>query len=127
MAKTPQISPSEWRVMAWLWEHGTATANEVVAGIEPETAWSHRTIRTLLARLVAKGALGVHKGGREQSYVPKVRQRDCVRAESRSFLSRVFRGALAPALATFLEERQLSPSEVEELKALLDEKSRRRP
>jgi BlaI family penicillinase repressor len=121
----PQISPAEWRVMSWLWEHGPATANEVIAGLEPETSWNHRTIRTLLSRLVAKGAAAKRRGEREQVYSSKVSQRECVRAESRSFLARVFGGALAPALATFLEDRRLSASEIEELRALLDEQSRR--
>jgi BlaI family penicillinase repressor len=48
-----------------------------------------------------------------------------VRAESRSFADRVLGGSASPLIATFLRESKLSPREIDELRALLDEKARR--
>ena len=48
----------------------------------------------------------------------------CARLESRSFLSRVFDGDVAPALLHLLKSADLSPAEIDQLKRLLDEASR---
>ena len=75
-------------------------------------------------RLVKQGALGFEKQGRAYLYHPLVNEADCVRAESRSFLSRVYGGALLPMLAHFIEEENLSPEEIEELRRILAERGR---
>jgi BlaI family penicillinase repressor len=81
-----------------------------------------KTVKTLLNRLVKKGALGFTKEGRAYLYEPLVAERDCVTAESTSFLERVFGGSLQPMLAHFVESRKLSPAEIAELKRLIKQK-----
>jgi len=110
--------------MKVLWARAPATANNVVEALSSTTSWSPKTIRTLLNRLVHKKALGFKKRGREYHYFPLVDERTCVRAESQSFLKRVYGGSLKPMLAAFLQEQDLSPEEIAELKRILDEKGR---
>ena len=86
------------------------------------TAWKPKTVKTLLNRLVQKKALGFQRQGRAYRYFPLVDEQACVRAESRTFLRRVYGGALAPMLAAFLEEQELSPGEIADLRRILDEK-----
>jgi BlaI family transcriptional regulator, penicillinase repressor len=125
MAKSiPRISEAEWQVMKALWGKGSATANEVVEALAGATAWKPKTIRTLLNRLVQKKALGYKKDGREYLYHPLIKEDACVRAESRSFLQRVYGGAVTPMLAAFLESENLSAGEIAELKRILDQKKR---
>ena len=57
--KLPRISDSEWRVMQVLWEQGPQTANNVVEALSGEVEWNPRTIKTLISRLVKKGAVKV--------------------------------------------------------------------
>src|SRR5688572_28828510 len=121
MAKrTPSISDAEWQVMEVLW-HADApmTANDVVARLESRTDWNPRTVKTLLNRLVNKGALAFQADGKRYLYRPKVSRGECVRVQSRSFLSRVFGGATGAALLHFVEEHDLSPAEIEQLKRVL--------
>lgn len=118
----PRISESEWVVMKELWSRHPLTAGEVVASLEGRTAWGPATIKTLLNRLVGKGALGFEKRGREYLYRPLVTEEECVRAESSSFLKRVFGGALTPMLAAFIEREELSPDDLAHLKRMLQEK-----
>lgn len=120
----PRISESEWVVMKELWRQHPQTAGELIQTLSGRSAWSPATIKTLLNRLVGKGALGFDKQGREYRYRPLVTEEACVRAESDSFLDRVFGGALAPMLASFLERESLSPEERARLKALLDAQSK---
>lgn len=118
----PRISESEWVVMKELWNQHPQTAGDLIQTLSGRSAWSPATIKTLLNRLVGKGALGFEKQGREYLYRPLVTEAACVRAESASFLDRVFGGALAPMLASFLEQESLSPEELERLKGLLEAK-----
>ncbi len=125
MTDIPRISDAEWRVMRVLWEHAPRTANEVIAALADKTPWNPRTIRTLLNRLVRKGALGYRQEGRAYRYYPLAKEAACIHAESESFLARIFDGAVQPMLAHFLEGRKLTPAEIAELRRLLDEEEER--
>src|SRR6476661_8368232 len=131
MPNFPQISDAEWDVMKVVWDHGPLTAGEVVRHLAAERRWSPRTVKTLLSRLVKKGAAEVRTedadtasggagggagGGRRFLYRARVSREACVRRESRSFLSRVFDGAAAPAVLHLL-----SQCDVEEFKRLSPE------
>ncbi len=116
------ISGAEWRVMEVIWERTTATAAEVVAALSPSTRWKHRTIRTLLARLVEKGVLAAKPDGNRYLYRPLVRRDRCVRQESQSFLRRVFRGDVGELLIHMVQDADISAAQIKELKSLLDEK-----
>ena len=122
MKRLPRISESEWQVMKVLWAKSPATANDVIAALSGVCEWSDKTVRTLLNRLVNKKALAYTKDGRSYLYRPLVDERQCVRAESRSFLHRVYGGALMPMLAAFLDEDELSAEEIADLRRMLDEK-----
>jgi BlaI family transcriptional regulator, penicillinase repressor len=119
--KTPRISDAEWEVMRVAWARGSVTAQEVVDALA-DIGWSPRTIKTLLNRLKTKGALGYEARGKAYVYRPAVRQEDCVRQESQSFLDRVFAGATAPLLVHFVKRAKLSREEIDELKKILGEK-----
>jgi BlaI family penicillinase repressor len=123
MKRTPRISDAEWQVMKVLWAKSPASANDVIAALDGRCDWSHKTIRTLLARLVAKKAVAYRKDGRTYLYRPLVQERECVRVESRSFLQRVYGGAFQSMLAAFLEDDELSVDQIADLKRLLDEKT----
>src|SRR5262245_54060676 len=97
-----RISDAEWQVMQVVWERKAATAAEVIAALAAATEWRHRTIRTLLARLVDKGVLAAEADGNRYLYRPLVSRGKCVRAESQSFLKRVFGGDAGELLVHFV-------------------------
>ncbi len=80
------ISGAEWRVMEVIWQRPTATAAEVIAALASATDWKHRTIRTLLARLVEKGVLAAQPDGNRHLYRPLIHAATnvCGRKASRS-------------------------------------------
>src|SRR2546426_12206952 len=119
--KIPSLSGAEWQVMQVVWEEHPLAANEVVGRLEAK-AWHPRTVKTLLGRLVRKGALTFKQEGKRYLYSPGVARDCCVREATRSFLQRGFGGAAAPALVHFVEQADLKPKEIEHLKALLDRK-----
>lgn len=117
-----QISDAEWDVMRVLWESEPRTAAEVIQALSPSHNWNHRTVRTLLARLVEKAALTYEVEGSRYLYRSAVSQDACVRQRSQSFLSKVFGGDIGALVTHFVEDAQLSTGEIEELSRLLDTK-----
>jgi BlaI family transcriptional regulator, penicillinase repressor len=96
------------------------TAGEVVDAVAAGQSWAPRTIKTLLNRLVQKGAVEVTVDGRRYLYRARVPRDAVVRRESRSFLSRVFGGAVAPAVVHLLEHSDLTPQEIDQLREILE-------
>lgn len=92
MKHPPQISGAEWQVMEALWRKKRLTANEVIVALGDCTGWKPNTVRTLLARLVKKGALKVAVEGNRYIYTPRFPREQHVSGESESFLSRIFGG-----------------------------------
>ena len=111
--------------MQVFWSRPGSTADEVVAALTGKATWSPRTIRTLINRLLSKKALTFEKEGRKYRYFPAVKQAQCVKAERRSFVQRVYGGTVTPMLAAFIEEAELSREDIEELKRMLDRKGRK--
>ena len=122
--KIPSISEAEWEVMTVIWSQNPITAGEVVDILAPKKKWNPRTVKTLLNRLVKKGALAYAVDGKKYLYRPKVRQDQCVTHESRSFLGRVFAGDAAAMLVRFVDEIELSPEEINQLKRAIDKNGR---
>jgi len=120
--RLPKIAESEWRVMQVLWEHGPLTANEVVEELAGAVMWKPRTVKTLIARLVKKGAVRFKAEGSRYRYSAVVSKSECIRSETKSFVRRVYQGAMKPALAAFLEDAGLSPQEIRELQEILEQK-----
>ena len=118
----PKIADSEWRVMRVLWERGPQTANDVVIALSGEVKWKPRTIKTLISRLVKKGAIKVTEEGYRYRYSTAVAESACIRSETKSFVRRVYQGASKPALAAFLEDADLSEQEIDDLQKMLDRK-----
>jgi BlaI family penicillinase repressor len=81
-------------------------------------------VNTFLTRLVEKGVLRVRREGKSNIYSPAKTREQCIRAESDSFLRRVFRGATGPMLLHFVERAELSPDEIRELERLLKQKKK---
>lgn len=120
MAETVELSDAEWRVMNLVWERTSVSAQDVIAALAAPCGWSQATVRTMLHRLVKKGALAFTPDGNRYDYRAAVRRSDCVRRAARSFLERVFNGEAAPLLAHFVKSARFTPEELAELRELLN-------
>jgi len=122
--KPVRISDSEWQIMSLIWEQFPITASDIIGALSQRTGWHPRTIRTLLDRLVKKGALRAALSGRRYLYEPLVSMEACLRQESRSFLDRLFGGEPALMLLYLVKESKLTNEEIKELKRLLTRKEK---
>ena len=71
-ADRPALSPAEWEVMKTLWEQGPLDARSVFKALADEREWAYQTVKTLLSRLVAKGAVEYDQVGNSYLYRPAV-------------------------------------------------------
>lgn len=106
--------------MEALWRESPVAADELVARVKESTSWGEATIRTLIHRLLKKGALRSERAGGRHRYHPALDRSDYVDAESRNFLERLFQGELSPLVSHFAERRNLSPEDVRRLRALVE-------
>ena len=114
------ISEAESRVMEVLWRKAPQSSEDIVAVLLQESDWHEKTIRTLLGRLLGKGAVNAEKDGRRYLYSPTLSREQWQSQESRSLLDRVFGGRLSPLLAHFSQHEKLSTKDVAELRKLLE-------
>lgn len=125
MKHLPQISEAELEVMKIVWKHAPVNTNEITDALCRTTSWSPKTIQTLIKRLVNKGALTYEKKGRIFVYTPLIKQKEYIEQQSTSFLNRFFHGNLTAMVSSFLEEDRLSEKELEELRSLLSDDTRK--
>jgi predicted transcriptional regulator len=116
----PRISEAESRVMQVLWDRAPRSAEDVVAVLAPQTDWHAKTIKTLVNRLLRKGAISATRDGRRYLYAPQLTREAWQAAESQNLLERVFDGRLAPMLAHFSRHEKLSARDVRELRELVE-------
>lgn len=115
------ISDAEALVMEVLWRDHPLGADEVLAALSAQTGWAEPTVKTLLNRLLNKGAIQARKEGRRYLYTPVLPRVDWVGQQSAGMLERLFGGRVAPLVAHFSEQGRLSPADIAELKKLIAE------
>ena len=114
------ITSAESVVMEVLWRQGPRDAEEIVASLADSQAWSTTTVRTLLDRLVKKGAVAKKKQeGKSIVFSHLVERADYTHAESKSLIDRLYEGRLGPLFAQFSERERLSDEDVAQLKAII--------
>lgn len=116
-----QVTEAESVVMDVLWTRHPLSADEVVAALAGREDWQEPTIKTLLNRLLNKGAIRAEKQGRRYLYSPVLQREAWVLGESQGLLERLFDGRVAPLVAHFSAQRKLSRDDVAELRRLLEE------
>ncbi|PTT65490.1 BlaI/MecI/CopY family transcriptional regulator [Stenotrophomonas sp. HMWF003] len=113
-----QISEAEAVVMDVLWRSHPLGADEVVAALAARD-WAEPTIKTLLNRLLTKGAISASRDGRRYLYSPVLQRQAWVAEQSSGMLDKLFDGRVAPLVAHFSQRGQLSAQDIAELKQLI--------
>jgi BlaI family transcriptional regulator, penicillinase repressor len=118
------VSSAESLVMEALWRRSPLSAEEIIAEVAAPQDWSAVTVKTLLNRLLNKGAISAEKDGRRYLYSPVLARADYLQSESEDLIDRLFGGRIAPLVSHFSENRPLSREDIEELKRLIAELDR---
>lgn len=116
------ISDAESQVMEVLWQAGAPLpAEDVAAALSGSHSWQEATVKTLLNRLLNKGAVAAEKDGRRYLYRPVLARDQWVASESSGLVDRLFGGRIAPLVAHFGKQKKLSREDLDELTKLIEE------
>lgn len=108
--------------MEVLWRApGPVVAEQVVVALSGSQHWQTATVKTLLNRLLKKGAIAAQKDGRRFLYQAVLPREAWVARECESLVQRLFGGRIAPLVAHVGSRRKLAQADIKELRKLLDE------
>ena len=110
------VSDSELEILEVLWASDCAlNAAEIRNILNEHKNWERTTILTLINRLVKKGAIAQEK--REvYYYTPCIRRETDVRAETKSFVDKSFKGRTKSLAAALVDSDALTKEDIEELR-----------
>jgi len=115
MQKKVIINDSELPIMKVLWKQDGITSPEILAQLRGNKS----TLKTLLGRLVSRGAVRTEEiNQRNYRYYAVVSEEDYIAGQRRSFLQKVFDGSAEKMLLNFVREENISP---EDLRSLLNQ------
>jgi predicted transcriptional regulator len=107
------------QLLQLLWEESPLGATEIAERVPDERGWTITTVKTLLSRLVAKGALTAKPQGRKYLYSPAIERDQVAANQARGLIDRLFGGRVSPLVAQLAEQRQLDEQDIAELEALI--------
>ncbi|GLX79687.1 BlaI family transcriptional regulator [Thalassotalea insulae] len=114
-----EISQTEFEVLDVLWQQYPASANEIIERLNQQKDWHEKTVKTLLNRLVKKGAISFEKQQRRYLYTPLLAREAYVTSQSESLIERLFSGRVSPLIAGFAKNKHLEKDDIEELKSII--------
>lgn len=120
MSKRVDLTRAEWALMQCLWQQGRASATELQKLLEHQQGWAYSTVKTMLDRMVDKGAVTAQREGNVYEYTPRLRRQSAIGRVVDDMFDRVLEGSLSPLVSRLIESRKLSAADVAELRAMLD-------
>lgn len=114
-----EITKAEFEVLETLWQTHPASANDIIDLLNKHKPWHEKTVKTLLSRMVKKGAIGFEKQQRSYLYHPLLDRESYTLVEGRSMVERLFSGRIAPLVAGFAKTETLSRKDIDELKQVI--------
>lgn len=116
------LTPREAQIMEVLWSSGSATAEQIRSALPDQPHDS--TIRTILRVLKDKGYVRYTAKGKAYIYSPAVKRASAERKAVRSILQRFFGGSAEALVLRLIEDEQLTPEQLDELKTQLKRRER---
>ena len=114
-----RLNDSEWVLLRALWQGAPASVRTIWERTHEETGWAYTTVKTLLERLVEKGAVKSSKAGNAWLYQPLVSRKSARHQALRALLTRAFDGTLGSLVHHMVHEERLSPRDRRALREIL--------
>lgn len=119
---TANISDAEWRVMRIVWTLKQADSRTIIDLLERQHDWKAPTIKTLIGRLVKKGALNTTKQGRQFIYTPNIGEQTAMDTALMDDLNQMCAMHRGTALVHVIDQLDLSHDDVQTLMTHLQAK-----
>ena len=115
----PRISDAELQLLQLLWDESPLGATELAGKVPDSRGWTLATVKTLLSRLLAKGAITAEAEGRRYRYRPAVEREAVAGGQADRLVDRLFGGRVSPLVAQLAEQRDIAADDLAELEALI--------
>ena len=113
-----KIQDSELEVMKVLWERGEPAAlMDIRRTLSERRGWEDSTVKTLIRRLEAKGAVRLVSRG---IYAPVVSEEEYNGWSYQSFLDKLYAGSAKKLVAALVSDGKLSAEDIAELSELFN-------
>lgn len=122
--KNISISDSELEVMKLVWEKDSITSEEIITGLSEKMNWNPQTIKTFITRLVKKEVISYKRSGRTYYYYSLISKEEYVKSENKTFLQRLYDGAIDRLLLNFIEDEDISMEDIDKLQQILNDKKK---
>lgn len=122
-----EISDAEWEVMRVVWSLGSATSHEMITALKEKMGWKDATVKTLIGRLVKKGALTTDKKGRAFVYHPTIEEQAAIDDATTSLFHHLCRMRQGQAISNLIDDLTLTQGDIERLQVQLAEKKKTAP
>lgn len=115
-----RLTDAEWQVMNAVWNrYHPASVRDILDELEGKKSWAYSTVKTILTRLVEKGALSSRLRANTTLYEPVLTRKEARRSALLSLADRAFGGTFGSLMQFLVNEERLSEKERHELKDLL--------
>ncbi len=108
--------------MKVVWERRRTTVRDVYEALLEDRKIAYTTVMTMMNVLERKGHLRKKSEGRSFVYQPTRSRKQVMRTMVRDFVDRVFGGSAEPLLVHLVEDRRLTPEELDALARRIREK-----
>lgn len=119
--RLPHPTPGELEILQVIWKNGPGTVRDVMDALGDQRPRAYTTVMSLLNVMVDKKLLRRRPRGRAFVYEARVDEQPTLRNLVGDLVSRAFAGSARQLVAHALEQTDLSPQELEEIRRLIDE------
>ena len=124
--KKPILTEQELEIMKIVWRTGSVTVRDVYEELLSRRKIAYTTVMTMMGVLEQKGHLKKSAEERAYVYTPAQPQREVVGNMVQEFVKRVFNGSAKPLLVHLIEDKKISPEEIDEISRLFKDKRRKK-
>ena len=116
------ITNAEWEVMRVVWAQTEVPSQVIIDVLSDKRGWKEPTIKTLIGRLVKKGALKTRKDGRKFLYSTDIKEDTLVNETLDQFFHNICSKDIGKTIGVLIDEAMLSHDDVALLKEKLIQK-----
>ena len=116
------IGSAELEIMKVIWKAKEPITSLDIGKEVEDKGWKKTTIATFLTRLVEKGVLSADKQGKLYYYTPLISEKEYRKSQTKNLIKTLYNGSVRDFAVSFFEEQKLSDKDIQELKAIFEDK-----
>ncbi len=120
--KNISIGDAELEIMKVIWKSKEPITSLDIGKEVEDKGWKKTTIATFLTRLVEKGALSAEKQGKLYYYTALITEKEYRKSQTKNLIKTLYNGSVRDFAVSFFEEQKLSDKDIQELKAIFEDK-----